>query len=98
MAKVEKIAVESLLHPGKSTNVDKSKYEAMRAAILATLPDKLPGMTYMEMRAQMAPRLSQAAFPDGEKAGWWAKCVQLDLEAKGLVLRDGASPLRLRRA
>jgi hypothetical protein len=98
MAKVEKIAVESLLHPGKSTNVDKAKYDAMRAAMLATLPDKLPGLTYMEMRAQMAPRLSQAVFPDGEKAGWWAKCVQLDLEAKGLVLRDGASPLRLRRA
>jgi hypothetical protein len=98
MAKVEKIAVESLLHPGKSTNVDKAKYEAMRTAMLATLPATLPGLTYAQMREQMAPRLSQGIFPDGEKAGWWAKCVQLDLEAKGLVVRDGASPLRLRRA
>jgi hypothetical protein len=97
MAKVEKIAVQSPLHPGTSKNVDRQKYEAMRAAILTTLPDKPPGLTYMEMREQMAPRLSQAVFPDGEKAGWWAKCVQLDLEAKGLVLRDGSSPLRLRR-
>jgi hypothetical protein len=98
MAKVEKIAVESPLHPGKSTNVDKIKYEAMRAAMLATLPGARPGLTYMEMRRQMAPRLSQEVFPDGEKAGWWAKCVQLDLEAKGLVVRDQSTPLRLRRA
>lgn len=97
MAKVEKIAVQSPLHPGTSKNVDKARYEAMRAAILATLPDQAPGLTYMEMRAQMASHLSQAVFPDGAKAGWWAKCVQLDLEAKGLVLRDGSSPLHLRR-
>jgi hypothetical protein len=98
MAKVERIAVESPLHPGKSTKVDRSRYEAMRAAMLATLPATLPGLTYAQMREQMAPRLSQEAFPDGEKAGWWAKCVQLDLEAKGLVVRDGSRPLRLRRA
>ena len=98
MAKVEKIAVQSPLHPGTSKNVDKAKYEAMRTAMLATLPATLPGLTYAQMREQMAPRLSQGIFPDGEKAGWWAKCVQLDLEAKGLVVRDGASPLRLRRA
>ena len=98
MAKVEKIAVQSPLHPGKSTNVDKAKYEAMRAAMLATLPDKAPGLTYAQMRTQMAPRLSQEVFPGGEKAGWWAKCVQLDLEAKGTVVRDGSTPLRFRRA
>jgi hypothetical protein len=97
MAKTEKIAVESPLHPGKTTNVEKAKYEAMRAAMLATLPAKPPGLTYAQMREQMAPRLSQEVFPDGEKAGWWAKCVQLDLEAKGLVARNGPSPLRLRR-
>jgi hypothetical protein len=38
-------------------------------------------------------------FPGGAKAGWWTKTVQLDLEAKGVVIREAASsPLRWRRA
>jgi hypothetical protein len=28
---------------------------------------------------------------------WWAKCVQLDLEAQGVLARDGGKPLRWRR-
>jgi len=36
-------------------------------------------------------------FPSGAKTGWWAKTVQLDLEAKGVIVRDNGSPLRLRR-
>jgi hypothetical protein len=37
-------------------------------------------------------------FPGGAKAGWWAKTVQLDLEAKGIIAREKAKPLRLRKA
>lgn len=49
------------------------------------------------MRAVL-PHLPQELFPGGAKAGWWTKCVQLDLEAKGTVLRDAAGkPLRWRR-
>jgi hypothetical protein len=29
-----------------------------------------------------------------DKAGWWAKAVQLDLEAKGIVVREVTKPLR----
>jgi hypothetical protein len=29
--------------------------------------------------------LPQNLFPGGAKAGWWAKTVQLDLEARGLL-------------
>jgi hypothetical protein len=36
--------------------------------------------------------------PGGAKAGWWVKTVQLDLEAKGIVVRDGGRPLRWSRA
>jgi hypothetical protein len=39
--------------------------------------------------------LSQEQFPGGAKAGWWAKAVQLDLEAKGVVKREKTSPIRL---
>lgn len=41
----------------------------------------------------------QDLFPGGEKSGWWAKTVQLDLEAKGILVRDTKSkPLRWWRA
>ena len=39
-------------------------------------------------------QLPEALFPGGATAGWWVKCVQLDLEAKGTVLRDNGKPLR----
>jgi hypothetical protein len=35
-------------------------------------------------------------FPGGEKAGWWVKAVQLDLEAKQVIART-PSPVRLYR-
>ena len=38
--------------------------------------------------------LPEALFPGGQKAGWWTKCAQLDLEAKGMIIRDGGKPLR----
>jgi hypothetical protein len=40
------------------------------------------------------PSLSDTLFPQGETCGWWVKCVQLDLEAKGIIARTPA-PVRL---
>ena len=34
-------------------------------------------------------------FPGGATLGWWIKAVQLDLEARGLVVRSKGSPVRL---
>ncbi len=40
--------------------------------------------------------LPQDLFPGGDKAGWWFKCVQIDLEERG-ILDNAAWPLvRLR--
>jgi len=33
-------------------------------------------------------------FPAGATSGWWQKTVQLDLEAKGVVVRSDTKPLR----
>jgi hypothetical protein len=93
-----KIAVENVNQPGTTTNVDAVKYAAARTALLAALPKKGPGLTAAEMLDAVVERLPLDLFPGGEKAGWWTKCVQLDLEAKGLVVRDGGKPLRWRRA
>ena len=94
-----KVTVENINHPGDRRAVDGARYEAMRKAMLTVLPRKLPGLTPAEILAAVLPILPQAAFPGGQRAGWWSKCVQLDLEAKGLIVRDRAArPLRLTRA
>jgi hypothetical protein len=50
------------------------------------------------MVAQVAPLLPADLWPNGEKVGWWQKTVQLDLEARGLLVRNtGAKPLRWHR-
>jgi hypothetical protein len=41
--------------------------------------------------------LPEELFPGGAKAGWWTKAVQLDLEAKKVIVREKTTPLRLRK-
>jgi hypothetical protein len=88
------IIVENVNVPGYTVKVDAAKYEAMRKALLAVLPNKAPGFTQAEVRQSVLKHLSQDAFPGGAKANWWAKVVQLDLEAKGIVEREATKPLR----
>lgn len=94
---VEKIAIQNVVSPGHVVRVDKAKYEAMKAALLAVLPEASPGPTVAEAKQHLLPLLPQDLFPGGAKAGWWLKAVQLDLEAKGDVLREATKPLRLHR-
>jgi hypothetical protein len=92
-----KVRVENVNHPGYRTVVDAVKYAAARDALLAALPQAAPGLTQAEMIDATVAGLP-TSFPGGEKAGWWTKCAQLDLEAKGLIVRDGGKPLRWRLA
>jgi hypothetical protein len=79
-------------------SVDADKYEATRAAYLAVLTSNAPGMTPAEIKAALTPKLPEDIFPGGATAGWWAKCVQLDLEARGVIVRAPGSPARRRKA
>ena len=92
------IAVENINVPGRVSNVNAEKYTAMRDILLKVLPVSEPGLTQAEMGKAVRPHLPQDLWPNGEKSIWWVKTVQLDLEAKGLVLRDSSSkPTRWRR-
>lgn len=91
----DKIEVENVNTPGRTTRVDWAKYEAARAALLAVLPGSAPGMTPAEAQVAMKAHLPEALFPGGDKVGWWMKCVQLDLEAKRLIARAPKAPVRL---
>ncbi|BBU59474.1 hypothetical protein KU6B_57390 (plasmid) [Mameliella alba] len=93
----DKIEVENIMSPGRMHRVDRTKYEAMRDALLAVLPDEQPGLTVAEAKEKLLPLLPETLFPGGAKAGWWLKAAQLDLEAKGVILRDDSKPLRLHR-
>lgn len=93
----EKIAIANFTSSGHITRVDSKKYTAMRVALVKVLPTKSPGITVAEAKASLLAHLPQDLFANGEKAGWWLKAVQLDLEAKGLIRREQTKPLRLYR-
>lgn len=88
--KENKIEVENVNVPGKSTNVDAVKYRAMKKAFLKILPNSSPGLTQKKIQEQVKVHLLESVFPLGATSDWWAKTVQLDLEAKGIVTRPAS--------
>ena len=92
----DRVQIQNVMSPHHVQNVDRNKYEAMRTALLAVVPATSPGVTLAEARQRLLPRLPEALYPGGAKAGWWMKAVQLDLEAKGVLVREPSKPLRLR--
>jgi hypothetical protein len=91
----DRIEIENFTSPGHITRVDRAKYSDMRDALLKSLPEGPPGATVAQAKAALLPFLADDLFPGGEKAGWWLKAVQLDLEAKGIIKRGPNSPVRL---
>ena len=94
---VERVTVENVNVPGSTNRVNAAMYRSMKTAVLNVLPTKTPGLTQAEIREAVVPHLPEDMFPGGAKAGWWAKTVQLDLEAKGAVAREDTKPLRWHR-
>ena len=90
--------IEVLTREGRPWRVNRAKFEEMDRALMSVLPDTAPGLTVAEAKAALLPGLDDALFPEGEKAGWWIKAVQLDHEARGTILRAKGSPVRLYRA
>ena len=93
----EMIVVENVNHPGKTNRVNAEMYNAMKAAMLEVLPDEAPGLNQTQVREAVKAHLPAELFPGGQKVGWWTKTVQLDLEAKGDLVREDSKPLRWHR-
>lgn len=91
------IDVQNPNTPGRVERLDRAKYEAMRDALLPVLPDAPPELKLAEAKAALLPHLNADLFPGGDKAGWWLKAVQLDLEARKVIARAEGSPVRLYR-
>jgi hypothetical protein len=92
------IEIENVLHPGKIYRVDAYKYEAMKAAFLKILPAEAPGLSGTQVIEQVKPHLPEDLFPGGSTVGWWVAAVQLDLAAKGFIVRVGTRPVCFYRA
>ena len=93
-----KVEIRNANNPGWSGRVDAAKYNAMKTALLKVIPRQAPGLTQTEMRNKAAFHLPAHIFPNGEKVDWWSKCVQLDLEHRGELIREKAArPLRWHR-
>lgn len=92
--KSEMIEIENVLQPGKTYRVDANKFNAMKIVFLKVLPSKSPGLTAEDIGKKILRKLPEDLFPQGATAGWWKKAVQLDLEAKGLIVRQMTKPLR----
>jgi hypothetical protein len=93
----KKVVVENVNVPGYTQSVDAGMYDEMKRAFLAIMPRKAPGLTQTEIRTKVVAVLSKVLYPGGAKAGWWSKLVQLDLEAKGIIVREESKPLRWHR-
>ena len=92
----ETVVVGNPTVPSYHARVNGKKYKAMKAVLLKIFPKEEPGMTQSEMMKTVAKYASKKLFP-GTTYMWWAKCVQLDLELKKVLLRDKkAKPLRWR--
>jgi hypothetical protein len=80
-------AVRMTVKNGANKQGGKTKYDAMKKALLAALARKAMGLTYEEMAGAVMAYLPTNLLPGGAKAGWWTKTVQLDLEEKGVIVR-----------
>lgn len=84
------------VHPqGKQgVNIDRDKYDTLRAAILDILAQR-GEMTFRELDAAVEERLS-GKFEGA--VGWYFTTVKLDMEARGEIERlPGSQPQLIRR-
>jgi hypothetical protein len=85
-------------NPGKGKKgprIDATRYDAMKAAILAVVPRDEDGVTFASLPKLVEKRLPGEVFA-GASIAWYVATVKLDLEARGFVERIPA-PQRLRR-
>ena len=85
------VIVENINAPDHKVNLNAEKYGAMKTAMMTVLTAE--PITYAAIKAGVLPLLPEEHFPGGATSGWWIKSVQLDLEAKGELVRHQTKPL-----
>jgi hypothetical protein len=91
-----KIDVQNINHPGLIKSVDAAMYAAMRKAYLAVVPEDGPGLTLDAIRFRPSSRTTYS--PAAPRPIGGPRPSSSTLEAKGVLVRDKSTPLRLRKA
>ena len=78
------------LHPEgkKGVSIQRSKYDPVRAAMLASLRAAGGAMTHGELMKAVSERLTEFSG----SVTWYAETVKLDLIARGTLSRSKGSP------
>ncbi|HYM40432.1 MAG TPA: hypothetical protein VEY12_09905 [Thermoplasmata archaeon] len=76
-------------------SVKKAEYEAMEAAILTYLRKVKKPVSFRELFQGVSKLVPPDLFPDEDRARWYAKVVQRDLEMTGRIERLPEPPVRL---
>lgn len=96
------IQARNVNHPDHVENLKAEKYTVIREAMLAVLTrDEWTSFTELEARVRdllEEKKVPKSLFPKPGSVRWYCKAVQLDLEARGDIVRQPKkSPLHLRR-
>ena len=86
------------LHPDpdkSAPRIERWKYDAVRKAILASVPDAEPGIAFRELWQLVPDKLEQRELEELGSLGWYLTTVKLDLEARSELKRLPGSPQRL---
>jgi hypothetical protein len=91
-----------LVHPDRekiAPRIAKTKYDAVRTAILKAVPPNSEGVPFTGLADAVAMLLPATTLATLGSVGWYTTAVKLDLEARGEIERiPGTKPQRLRRA
>jgi hypothetical protein len=87
-----------LRHPDgkRAPSIERERYALVRRLMLATVPAKAPGITWVVLRSAMDQKLGTQL--GGGNNWWYTHGVKLHLEAIGELRRVGETPQRLVRA
>jgi hypothetical protein len=85
--------------PGKQpTRIAKWKYELVRSAILAEVPDDDKGVEFNRLAELVERRIPAEELKRLGSVSWYTTTVKLDMEVNGEIERVvGVTPQRLRR-
>ena len=98
MAADGKITCETPTPGKKPTRIDRWKYDAVRRAILKSLPEQGKGLPFRDLAHHVERRLSPEALKNLGSVGWYTTTVKLDLEVRGEIKRVAkTTPQRLLR-
>ncbi|MCB2156099.1 hypothetical protein KQI84_14580 [bacterium] len=95
-ASADRVVCETPTPGKKPVRIDRWKYDAIRKAILKSIPRHSEGVAWKELPVLVEANLSEDEKDRLGHVGWYTITVKLDLEVKGEIKRlEGVKPQKL---